>query len=251
MPTLKDEAICVRRMDWSETSQIVVLLTGSHGKISAVAKGAKRRQPSTLARFSGGVELLSAGRAVLLTKERPGLANLIEWDLLDPHWHLRQDWRAYRLAMYAADLVHHLMREHDPHPATYQALRTLLGALAERAEHPAALLRFQWILAADLGYRPVLDRDAETGAALEEDAATLGFSPSTGGVVADTGERDRWRVRRGTIRLLRDVAAGNDLGGAKEQSLWRANRLLCAYFRYLLEKQLPTMDVLLGRSAWG
>ena len=81
MPSFTDSAICIRKLDWSETSQIVVLITEGHGKVSATAKGAKRQSPSTLAKFSGGIELLTAGEAVLITKPTADLANLIEWDL--------------------------------------------------------------------------------------------------------------------------------------------------------------------------
>jgi hypothetical protein len=68
MPTLKDQAVVLRLVDWSETSQIAVLLTREHGKISAVAKGAKRQTPSIASRFSGGLELLCRGEAVYITK---------------------------------------------------------------------------------------------------------------------------------------------------------------------------------------
>ncbi len=246
MPTVKDQAVCLRLRDWSETSQIAVLLTEAHGRVSVIAKGAKRQTPSTLQRFSGGVELLTRGEAVFITKANVELATLTEWNLLDAHWHLRRDLRAYRLAMYAGDLTTNLLHDHDPHPATFVALRDLLGALADRQAHQAALLTFQWALVTDLGYRPTLDHDVQTGDQLDEQAATLAFNPLSGGVVHDTGGDDRWRVRRQTVLLLRDAAAGRPLDDHPPEALQRANRLLCAYFRALLDRQLPTMDVLLG-----
>lgn len=244
MPTITDEAVCIRLMDWSETSQIVVLMTADHGKIAATAKGAKRTTPSTLAKFSGGVELLTVGEAVFIVKPTTELANLIEWDLRDACWHLRRNLRAYQIAMYSADLVHHLVSDHDPHPATYAALRALLSELADPATHGLELLRFQWRLIDDLGYKPVLDRDAQTGRPIDESAATVAFSAIEGGLVADTGEADRWRMRRATLDALRAVAANGPLPG-DDEAIWRANRLLCVYYRAILDKQLPTMRCIL------
>jgi DNA repair protein RecO (recombination protein O) len=242
---LKDNAICLRLADWSETSQIVVLLTEAHGKLSATAKGAKRQAPSSLAKFSGGVELGTGGEAVLTVKNPNDLANLIEWDLRQPHWRLRRSLSAYRLGMYALDLTHHLVHDHDPHPQTYAALRDFLGALDEGANDAAALLGFQWSLVVDLGYEPVLDRDAQTDESLDEAAETAAFSAEAGGLVSDTGTADRWRVRMTTVRVLRAVASGEDPSGMDGESLERANRLLCVYFRAILDKQLPTMDYVL------
>ncbi len=276
MPTVKDNAVCLRLMDWSETSQIVVLMTEKHGKMSAVAKGAKRQAPSSLAKYSGGVELLTAGEAVFISKRGAELANLIEWDGVDAHWHLRKDFRAYNLGMYAADLVHHLVQDHDEHAAIYLALRGFLKEMGSAKPGAAgtlpsadsgsrlngerslseALLRFQWGLVEELGYRPVLDRDAQTGAALDERSEALGFSAVHGGVVADTGGTDRWRVRRGTVEVLRGLAGEGEHAhteprawhteGMNQESVERANKLLCAYFRAILDQQLPTMGYVLG-----
>ena len=42
MPTITDNAICIRRWDYSETSQTVSLLLRNHGVIRGLVKGAKR-----------------------------------------------------------------------------------------------------------------------------------------------------------------------------------------------------------------
>ncbi|MBI1370917.1 MAG: DNA repair protein RecO [Planctomycetes bacterium] len=247
MPTIKDNAVCLRLMDWSETSQIVVLMTESHGKISAVAKGAKRTNASTLAKFSGGVELLTTGEAVLIVKPQSDLANLIEWNLVEAHWHLRRSYASYQLAMYAADLVHHVVQDHDPHPGTYAALAGFLEAL-KNAQPQAALMKFQWAVIDDMGYRPVLDHDAQTGEVFDDAAGTLAFSASAGGLVADTGAADRWRVRRQTVDLLRDEAGGRGIEAYDDPSIRRANRLLCVYLRAILDKELATMSAVLGEE---
>ena len=250
---MKDEAVVLRLMDWSETSQIAVLLTERHGKVSAVAKGAKRQQPSTLARFSGGLELLTAGEALWITKRSSEMVTLTEWDLGDGHWHLRRDLRAHRLGLYAADVIHHLVTDHDPHPVAYGALRVFLAGLGEvergdegERERQAGLLRFHWDVVKDMGYEPIVDRDAETGEALPVGAGAVGFSAAAGGVVGEGGGVGRWRVRRGTVGLLGRVAGGDGLGGEAVEDLERANRLMCVYVRALLDKELPTMGVLLG-----
>ncbi len=245
MPTLKDDCVVLRLMDWSETSQIVVLLSRDHGKVSATAKGAKRPTPSVMAKFSGGLETLTRGEAVWITRAGRDLANLTEWDLADGYWGLRRELAAFGLGMYAVDLVHHMLHDEDPHPATFEALAGLLGVLGrtdaarDGAAAQAALLRFQWSVIEDAGYRPVLD--AAT------DAAVMHFSPRAGGLV-DAGGEATWRIRRETVELLRGVAGGDDPDDRDRASIERANRLLCTYARTLLDKQLPTMSAILGEG---
>jgi DNA repair protein RecO (recombination protein O) len=246
MPPLSDQAICLRLRDWSETSQVAVLLTRTHGKLAVVAKGAKRRTPSAMSRFSGGLELLSRAQAIIYPKSAAALANLAEWDLLDAHWHLRSDLTAYRLGMYAADLTDHLLIDADPHPPVFDALARLFGGLCGTDGY-LALLQFQWASVVDLGYEPVLDRDAQGAGPATAAGPTVAFSVSAGGLVEDPGPADHWRVRRSTIALLRQLRAGQPIDDADARVVIRANRLLCAYFRAILDRHLPTMDLLLKR----
>ena len=49
----KDTAICIRTVDYSETSQIVTFFTRAKGKLTAIAKGSKRPKSA----FDGTVEI--------------------------------------------------------------------------------------------------------------------------------------------------------------------------------------------------
>lgn len=243
VPTITDSAICIRHWDFSETSQTVSLFARDHGVLRGLAKGAKREK----GRFSGGIDLLARGQFVGIVKPGRDLVTLTEWDLSEVHWPLRQDLAAHRTGLYMADLIHHMLTDHDPHPTLFEGLAAALSAL-RRDDEPGrerTLLRFQWELLLETGYKPELRSDANTGRALSEDEPTFAFSPRAGGLVSDTGQNALWRVRRETVALLRSVADNNDRAqqdftDSPIESLQRANRLLASYLREILGKELTT-----------
>ena len=245
MPRFTDYAICIRDLDWSESSQLVVLLTQQHGKVRGLAKGSRRNSPSAIAKFSGGINLMSAGQVIVTTKPATQLASVTEWDLQHDHYALRTDLTAQWSAMYAADLINSLLADEDPHPGAFEAMGRLLTELTQGESAAEALLRFQWALLTDVGYRPELDRDVETGNALPKTRA-YSFDPKLGGLTTRNGMHDEhWRVRASTVDLLRAVAQGETTKSFDEDALMRANRLLCTYCRSLIDKQLPTMNFIL------
>ncbi len=236
MPTVSDNAICIRRWDYSETSQTVSLFLRNHGIVRGLVKGAKRAGGG----FDGGIDLLTHGQVVAIVKPSRDLATVTAWHLVEIFRSLRERLEANRAGLYMADLVHHMLSEHDPHPSLFDALCEALRRLDDVAEIPRTLLRYEWALLCETGYRPQLDRDAETGEALPPGGPTLAFSPSAGGVVADSGAPDRWRVRRETIDVLRAMAEDRPADGDGPR-LERANRLLAAYIRELLGHEPKAM----------
>ena len=254
MPRFKDQAICIRDLDWSETSQVVVLLTQEHGKVRGLAKGSRRQSPSAVARFSGGINLLNRGEVLATTRRNTQLATVTEWDLQQDYYRLRTGLRAQRLAMYAADLCHAMLADEDPHPGTFSALTQFLSALAGPASGSAdaALLGFQWAVLSDCGFRPELERDVEADGPLDAlgKAPAYTFDPKLGGFTTRDGIGDSpWRVRAGTLQVLRQAAGaqGNEnRPGLDHAGVERANRLLCVYARELLGQELPTMAGVLG-----
>jgi DNA repair protein RecO (recombination protein O) len=249
MPRFKEQAVCIRMIDWSETSQIVAMLTENRGKLRGIAKGSKRMSPSSIARFSGGLELLTQGQAVGMIRPSSDLANLTEWDLQQPFRHLRENLQAQQIGLYAADLVNAMLADHDPHPNVFAAMIDLLGALKDEDARAGTLLQFQWRLLEDCGYRPQVEDDAITGKLLPKQETYL-FDAAAGGVTAadrrTNGQSGPWRVRRETVEVLGNMNSGDI--DASPEVIDRANRLLCVYMRAILDRQLPTMNILLGND---
>ena len=237
MPTIRDEAICVRHWDFSETSQTVSLLLREHGMLRGLAKGARRERGS----FSGGFDLFTRGEIVAIVKPGKELATLTEWSLNETFPVIRRSAEANRAAWYVADLVGRFLHQPDPHPITWDATLAALRGLQAGDPVGHTILSFQWRILCDMGYRPRLDLDGLDG-------DTLAFSSESGGIVADTGGGDRWRVRRATVDLLVVLDQGD--GGLPSETdpstVERASRLLATWTRDLLGVESVPMRLLFG-----
>lgn len=252
VPSLKDQAVCIRQWDWSETSQTVSLFSRAAGVIRAVAKGARREKGS----FSGGLEVMTRGEmvAIIRNPENSGdaMATLTSWDLQEIFPRARRALAAFHAGMYMLDLVHHTVRAADPHPGLFDDLLTGLRALEIPDAEDRAVLTFQWAVLVHTGFAPQLFRDVRTGLHLGSQPA-YGFVPEQGGLIADvSGSQSSpgapagaavWGVRAETVDLLRRLLVGQqstDPGGTLADTasgpgvVARANRLLAWYLRSIV-----------------
>ena len=267
MSRIKDQALCIRCFEWSETSQIVVFLSKEHGKIRGLAKGARRTDKSHVAKYSGGIDLLTMGQIVGITRTTSELATLTEWDLQEPFRHFRTNWRAQCLGLYVADLLHAMVADHDPHPTLFEDALICLAALGDVKTQSPALLRFVWNLLETCGYRPEIFADVQSGEILKDQNSYL-FDARAGGLISDGGNENNptefnndklgdntnsFRVRRETVECLRALCdsqtpVNRAAKPPSQEVIDRANRLLCVYVRTILGQDLPTMGFVLNRG---
>ncbi|HUW82492.1 MAG TPA: DNA repair protein RecO [Phycisphaerae bacterium] len=163
MAAITDEAICLRRLDYSETSQVLVVLTRHHGKQRLIAKGIKR---ASKGQTPVGVDLLECGQATFVPRSAgsEALVPLTEWKQQDHFGGMRIELSRIYAAQYAAEITNLLTEEGDPHPAVFDALIELLGHLSGEAAAPVqALVRFQVHLLREAGLVPQLDRCVSCG----------------------------------------------------------------------------------------
>jgi DNA repair protein RecO (recombination protein O) len=230
MAILSDTAICLRCWDYSETSQTVSLLTKEHGMIRGIAKGSKRDSGA----FSGGFDPLTRGSIIARLKTNSDLATLTEWQLEQVWWTTRNNLAVNRGAIYMVDIVGRMLTDQDPHTNVYDALFEALNRMEDGHGIDWPLLRFQWALLVETGYKPTLETVCEN-------ETVVAFSSQTGGVVEDTGEIDRVRVRKETVHVLRMLEEGSLINATEPEVLHRANRLLAHYLRDIIGKESSAM----------
>jgi len=216
MAAITDQAIVLRRLDYSETSQVLAFLSREHGLQRLIAKGVKR---STSKRFVPGIDLLERGQATFLPKSpgAEGLGTLTEWHQQDAHLGLRQDLHRLYAAQYAAEITAAMTEEADPHPELFDALAAVLAGLAAGGEPVSLIVAYQCSLIRLVGLWPDLTRCVLCGR-LAPPGRGAWFSAHQGGLVCRDCARSvpqRRQVRAETLAAVRENrVSGENAAGA-------------------------------------
>ena len=88
---------------------------------------------------------------------------------------------------YLNELLLRLLPREDPHEALFDAYSASLARLSARAPHAAVLRGFERRMLAELGYAPLLERDAATGEAIEP-GRRYAYEPDRGPVAMNGRE---------------------------------------------------------------
>jgi DNA repair protein RecO (recombination protein O) len=257
MALVRDLCLCVGKVEYSETSQVLTLFSREHGVVKVLAKGAHRRTRAGAGRFDGGVDLLDLGEAVFTEDPKAELALLTEWKLQEGNLDLRRTLRGLYLALYAAELVSVLIESRDPHVELFDRMaRTLPELATDRAEE--AMLAWELDLLKYSGYLPELFKCVACGAAPEKGQAVF-FSPSRGGLICrncQASAAERIPLDGRLLRLAQSILLLPRVGGValRLPRLTRTqsdplNRLLAEHITYTLGKRLKSWKYLAAQPA--
>jgi DNA repair protein RecO (recombination protein O) len=159
MPLLRTEGIVLQTWDLGEHDRLVTLYTREHGRLAAVARGARRIR----SRFAGALELFTWGDAVGFEREGRGLVRLDHFDIRQPFRRLRDDLERLGQGARMIEAVARLTAERDSQPPTFALLLRGLRALDAGATPARVQLAFTLRLLDLLGHRPRLDRCGRCG----------------------------------------------------------------------------------------
>lgn len=244
---MRTEALVLRTIDFGESDRVVHLLTPASGRLTAMAKGARR----SVKRFSGSLDVLNRLRIELAPRRRAGaMARLEQARLLDWHPGLRRSAARFALAGYLAELLDRLAPEGASAGEAGALYRFGVAALqAVEALAPDARLRVLLELRAldALGFRPELARCVRCG------GEPVGFHVPEGGVLCRAcGLRGEGMlpVRRGTLRTL-EQALRLELGQLDRLALGatalaEAHLLVSRFQRFHVGVELRSAPVLDG-----
>ena len=237
MSTVKDQAICIRSVNYSESSQIVTLFGRGHGKIRAIAKGSRRGR----GKFGAGIDVLTGGAVIFVpARNESTLATLTEFDVQEPFSGLRRDLLALHCGQYMCELLGQLTEDLDPHEALYDAFAAALEQLQATDRAEVALLGFELILLHEIGLSPVWNRCSSC----QRDLPAKGhiyFSSSAGGVLCRDCEPaviEKRFVEPHVLQILQNPTMAKR---AARQNVIEAHELLSYHQRELAGKQTAVM----------
>ena len=195
----------LRTVEFSETSLIVTLLTRDFGRVSAMAKGARRPKGP----FEGSLDLLAVCRVVVIRKNADVLDLLTEAKL---HRRFRGGEKSLErtyAGYYVAEMLRLLTDDHDPNEELYELTLDTLGQIDGTGNVPIALLRFDAQSLRLLGHKPGIDDCTACGAEMTW-GRRVAYSLRAGGVVCESckiRQHQLISVRAEVIELLRTIQA--------------------------------------------
>jgi DNA repair protein RecO (recombination protein O) len=176
----KASALVLRVIDFSETSAIVTLFTREFGKISGMAKGARRPKGP----FEHALDLLAQCRIVFLRKS-PGALDLLTEAKLERWFRPRgRDLASLYAGYYVAELLVELTHDYDPHPELFDAAVQTLAELSRGGAVDGVVLRFELAALRLLGHLPSFTVCAECGEPVSR-SGRVSFGMLAGGVLCE------------------------------------------------------------------
>jgi DNA repair protein RecO (recombination protein O) len=242
----KDQAICIRVADYSETSQVVILFARGAGKIRAIAKGSKRPKSA----FDGPLEVLSFGAIVFSASHKDKLATLTEFQPQPVRGELRRHLFALHSGLFAAELLDALTDDYDPHPALFDHFLQFLQdvengqAGSERRDILIRLILLQLVLLHEVGLRPNLNICTNCKRPFGADWREVYFSPSAAGLVCRDCEMNFPDKARLSLKAAQSLNEVKRLADAEERTLDEIERVLIRYFTHLLGHPPKTAKLL-------
>lgn len=236
------DGIVLRLVPYGEADQVATLYTRAHGRITALARGARRSKR----RFGAALGALVVSELQLRGRSRGDLWTLESAQILEDFTPLAADVGAFAHASYALELVASLTPAEAPEPALLELAIALHRALA-RGPSAAVLRAFELRLLDILGSAPVLDACVACGATDLDGGGTV-FDPVRGGVVcARCAPSSRGPAVRplpaASRRHLLAARAADDLDAARAGGGDDAARdAMVATLQHLLGRPLRTVE---------
>jgi DNA repair protein RecO (recombination protein O) len=203
MTSFSTPAIIIRRVDYGDFDLILTFLSLHQGKISAIAKAAKK----STRRFAGLLELFSILSIVCSAGKKQSLAVLQEASLVLPVTKIRSDIRKTAYASYWAEIIDRWSEEGQPQTALYHLFAYVLKQLdSEQVPADVLSILFQIRFLTLSGHRPNLEhcsvcrRDLNTLA-----PRGLQFDLYKGGLVCSScsgSSSPAFTLNRGAIKQL-------------------------------------------------
>lgn len=241
------EAVVLRSIEYGETSRIVTFFTREQGKITAIAKGARRPK----SQFGSTLEPMAYTQIVYYYKPTRGVQTLKESSHAATFPRLRRDLERIGIGLRIVEMIDALLQREEEHADVFGLTLQLFHALDRTSSRLGNLWPyFQLQLAAMLGFAPAFDRE-QVEAIGEGEQGRLALDS---GMILPSAS-DYHPSRRAPRAILRAFAilARADLETVLRmelpaERLRAVERLVTDYVRYHVEDAYPDRSDMVIRA---
>ncbi|WP_281888197.1 DNA repair protein RecO [Paenibacillus sp. YYML68] len=190
------QGIVIRGIDYGEGNKIVTVFTKEQGKVSFVARGAKKVK----SKFGSAVQLFTLGDYSYYKSGQ--LGSLQHAEIEDSFQKLRESLDLAAYASCLAELTERMFGDHEGHPYMFEQLKGSLAALRDGKDMQIVLHLYEMKMFMQAGYAPELEQCVLCRG--HSEAVT--FSSNLGGILCEScrlREPEAVRLTPGALKLLR------------------------------------------------
>ncbi len=249
MTCISTRAIVLRKIEYGDADLIITLFSSDQGKLTVIAKGAKKSRK----RFSGVLELFSTLNIVTRESRGRGLPILQEASLIYPFVNIRSGIEKTAYASYWSEIVNVWMVDGQKQPGLYSLLESCLDALDQGHMTPDILSVFFQIQFMKLcGFGPTLFHcTACCQDMMETQSPYMAVDIARGGILCHNCQPKSFscqNLSKGTIKLLQWMEKADAVRAARLRptpcSIHEGLDFLESFVPHHLGKQLHSLTFL-------
>jgi DNA repair protein RecO (recombination protein O) len=240
-------AIVLRARPFGDSDLIVSLLTEQHGKVTGIAKGAKRSRK----RFANSFEPFSFVNLRFQDRPHSALVFILACDLAFGSWskRLHNSLEKIAYASYLVEITDGFIGEREENQAVFNHLKEGLTYIEEHEPSLTFLTLFELNLLRLVGYQPALDRCLRCDADRGQTASTAWyFSVRDGGVLCLSCAQLRTEVVSLKTRDLDFLANIQNVGTTQTPLLPPVNKevrhVVSGFIQFHLGKEIKSASFL-------
>jgi len=241
-------AIVLRSWPYGESDKIVSFFTETRGKITGIAKGAKRSRR----RFVNTLEPFSLVDLRFQERSHSALMFVLACDLIRPFKGLTASLENIAHASYLVEISDRLTREHEENHQLFDHLREGLIFVEEKGTSLSFLVFFELKLLQLVGYRPMLQRCRRCGESWRRELqAQWCFSPRDGGVLCESCSPFRKETVSLSTEALHALATFQNTNGIlscppsfSPSALREGHSALTRFIQFQIDRELKSVSFL-------
>jgi DNA repair protein RecO (recombination protein O) len=232
-------AIVLRTWPFGEADKIVSFLTENHGKLTGIAKGAKRSRK----RFVNSLEPFSLVNLRFQDRAHSNLAFILASDLALGFKHLATSLEKISFASYLVEITDALIGEREENYLIFRHLRDGLIHLEKQAASLSFLIFFELKLLELAGYQPFLDCCRRCRRERRDPSMRWYLSARDGGVLCDACSRLRREIfplSPKTLEILTNLQKENNMIAPPAAMLQEIRSAVLRFIEFHIERKIKS-----------